>query len=155
MTGRASPDIDPSWPHYFETILEMRDGERLIRVDLRKELSAGMRDELRGLSDSPTFGVVTAANPLGSGLSYSANARRSDELGADLAAVRVPCLSADGASPDGAHREEGFAVWSASDYLRDLAEKFEQTAFFWFDGTSFWLVATRGVPAPIRLPRQG
>lgn len=153
MTDRESLGGDPSWPHYFETILEIRDGTRLVRVDLRERLSADLRDELRALFDPPAFGVVTAANPRGRELPDIENGWRSEQLNARLTGDGVKCLSADGVSPDGSHREPGFAVWGPREDVRDLAEQFEQTAFFWFDGTSFWLVATSGVPAPIRLPQ--
>ena len=160
MTEAPLPDRDPSWESYPETILEIRDGARLIRVDLREELSADLLDELRALSGSPAlsdpraFGVVTAANPRGHELPDLENGWRVEQLHADLVADDVWCRSADGVSPDGTHRESGFAVWGPREDVRDLAEQFEQTAFFWFDGTSFWLVATSGAPEPIRLPQE-
>ena len=153
MTEKPPPEGDPSWSSYPETILEIRDGSRLLRVDLREELSADLRRELRELSDPPAFGVVTAANPLGRQLPALENGWRAEQLHSHLAADRVSCLAADGVSPDGSHREHGFAVWGSREEVRDLAEQFGQTAFFWFDGTSFWLVEPSGMPAPIRLPQ--
>ena len=154
MSNPGSSGGDPSWPHYFDTILEIRDGARLIRVDLRKELPSDRRAELRALSDPPAFGVVTAANPLGRKLPDLENGWRSEQLHAELGADDVTCRAADGVSPDGSHRERGFAVWGPREDVRDLAEQFKQTAFFWFDGTSFWLVATSGAPEPVRLPQE-
>jgi hypothetical protein len=57
-----------------------------------------------------------------------------------------------GASPDGVHREEGFAVWVSRDRARDLAARYEQTAFFWFDGQEFWVVPTSVDFPAVRLP---
>jgi len=45
-----------------------------------------------------------------------------------------------GSSPDGAHRERGFAVWLERDDVVAIARRFEQSAIFWFDGGAFWLV---------------
>jgi hypothetical protein len=103
-------------------------------------------------ADQVGFGVVTAANPLGRRLLDVENARRHTELEAELVAGGSCFRPADGVSPDGRHREPGFAVWLPESGVRNLAERFEQTAFFYFDGTEFWLVTTNGTRNPVRLP---
>jgi hypothetical protein len=64
----------------------------------------------------------------------------------------IPNVPAAGASPDGAHREEGFAIWVSRERTRELAARYEQTAFFWFDGRDFWVVPTAAGVSAIRLP---
>jgi hypothetical protein len=150
--GAPAQSGDPSWGAYPETVLEIRDGSRLLRVDLREDLSDDLRSDLRCLRRLGEFGVVTAANPLGRQLSDSENARRHVELEAELNASGSTFLPADGVSPDGRHREPGFAVWLAQGGARGFAQRFEQTAFFYFDGTVFWLVTTDDSREPIRLP---
>lgn len=57
-----------------------------------------------------------------------------------------------GASPDGAHREEGLAVWVSRNRARELAARYEQTAFFCFDGREFWVVPVAAAVPAVRLP---
>jgi hypothetical protein len=152
MTEARAPDGDPSWGSYPDTVLEIRDCRRLLRVDLRENLSDELRSDLRCLCGSSEFGIVTAANPLGRRLLDVENARRHAELGAELVAGGSCFRPADGVSHDGRHREPGFAVCLPEGGVRNLAERFEQTAFFYFDGTEFWLVTTNGTRNPVRLP---
>lgn len=152
MTDAQAPCGDPNWRSYPETVIEIRNGSRLLRVDLRENLSDDLRSDLRCLRRLGEFGVVTAAHPLGRQLSDSENARRHVELEAELSASGSTFLPADGVSPDGRHREPGFAVWLSQDGVRALAQRFEQTAFFFFDGAVFWLVTTDDTREPIRLP---
>lgn len=61
-------------------------------------------------------------------------------------------LSADGIWRGDAHREHSFLIWDNLEAMRSLAERVEQTAFHRCEETPCWLIATRGVPGPIRLP---
>jgi hypothetical protein len=148
----SAPDDDPSWSHYSKTILAIRCGEKRLDVDLRALVVDDVRRELRDLGTRPSFGVVTAANPDGRKATAGENETRYAHLRAQIAAEDYSSCEADGLSPDGSHRERGFVVWGAMEEVRALAGKYEQTAFFWFDGESFWLVATGGKPEPIKLP---
>ena len=144
--------VDPTWRYYSETVLEIRHALRVLRVDLRDVLSDELRSDLRCLGGRGEFGIITAANPLGHQLSGAENDRRRLELEAALNASDSSFCPADGVSPDGRHRESGFAAWLDDDEVRAVAEQFEQTAFFYFDGAAFWLVTTNGTRDPIRLP---
>lgn len=152
MTRRYRPDADPSWLFYPETILELLHPERPVAVDLRRPLTRAKRQTLRTLGPGPSFAVITAFNPVGVRVSPTENDLRHEQLRADLERSAVPHLRVDGVSPDGCHREEGFAVWLERDASTSLATRFEQSAFFWFDGEAFWVVAALVDAAPLRLP---
>lgn len=147
------PSIDdPSWRHYTDTILVIRCGELQLRLDLGDFVGAAIQQKLRVLGGAEYFGVVTAANPYGRTTTDLENEARHARLREQIAAEGYSSCDADGLSPDGSHGELGFAVWGTIDEIRQLARKHDQTAFFWFDGESFWLVATDGKPGPIKLP---
>jgi hypothetical protein len=145
------PDGDPSWSHYPETVLHFhaRNG---FTVDLRSPLSAHVRDQLSTLGASNQFAVVTASNPFGGVIGDSENEKRHTTLRVELEDAGIVNMPATGASPDGVHREEGFAVWISRDRARDLAARYDQTAFFWFDGQEFWVVPTAVDEPAVQLP---
>lgn len=145
------PDGDPSWSHYSETVLHF--GSPLdIAVDLRSPLSARVREQLANLGASNEFAVVTAFNPHGVDVTDEENVRRHSALRDELESAGIPNVPAAGASPDGVHREEGFAIWVSRDRARDLAARYEQSAFFWFDGREFWVVPVAAGVSSVRLP---
>ena len=145
------PAADPSWSHYPETVLHF-GGPLEIAVDLRSPLSARVREQLSSLGASSQFAVVTASNPHGVDVTEEENVRRHAALRHELERADIPYVSVAGASPDGAHREEGYASWVSRDRARDLATRFEQSAFFWFDGREFWIVPTAVDDPAVRLP---
>lgn len=143
---------DPRWNSYTETILEIGEPQQPIRVDLRKRLDQRDLDRLRSLSIAVPFGVVTAADPIGRQLSDAENVVRYDALRERIESAGLCHIRADGLSPDGSHREAGFAVHVSREELRRLANKFEQSAVFWFDNDAFWLVGAADGSHALRLP---
>ena len=99
--------------------------------------------------DGAPFGVLTACNPLGRLISSEDNQARDQALAAHLHRAGWASVRATGRSPGGQHREPGFAVPASQAELLRIAETFEQTAIFWFDGRVFWLVPVRGNPVPL------
>jgi hypothetical protein len=146
---RAPESSDPRWDTYPETILEIQTSPP-VRVDLRAPLSAEMAPRLRGLGLGPTWGTVTAHNP-GGLVERAINEKREKELTAAVAALGAPFVAADGVSPDGTHREPGYAIGLDREGIVALACDFGQSAIFWFDGETFWIIPALVGDVPIRL----
>jgi hypothetical protein len=144
-----SESSDPRWDTYPDTILEIHTSPPL-RVDLRAPVPAEMARLLRGLGLGPMWGTVTAHNP-GGLVERSLNEKREKELTAAVAALGVPFVAADGVSPDGTHREPGYAIGGDQEGVVALACEFGQSAIFWFDGATFWIVPALVGDAPIKL----
>jgi hypothetical protein len=135
-----TPSDDSAWSHYAETIIEI-DGEgRTLGIDLRQPLSEPERRALATLGPSSKFGIVTAANPAGAPVDAAANEGRHAALKQWIVEHGYEHRAATGSSPDGKHTEHGFAVWLDRDDVVAIARRFDQSAIFWFDGGSFWLV---------------
>jgi hypothetical protein len=149
---KRRPDADPSWSCYPQTVLELHDAGRLVTIDLRRVLTEEQRRTLTTMGPSPTFGVITAFNPVGRRASAADNAARHERLRESLTRSAVAHVRVDGVSPEGSHREEGFAVWLERDATASLALQFQQSAFFWFDGQSFWVIGALVDAAPLLLP---
>lgn len=145
------PSADPSWSHYPETILHF-GGRHDVAVDLRSPLPEGVRETLSTLRLSSCFAVVAASNPYGVDAGDQENGSRHAALREELENAAILNTPVTGASPDGVHREEGFAVWTSRERARDLAARYEQTAFFWFDAWKFWVVPTAVDDPAVRLP---
>ena len=135
-----TPSDDSAWSHYAETILEISRDDGPLRIDLRRCLDEGDRRALALLGPSASFGIVTAANPAGAPVDAAANERRHAKLEQWIVEHGYVHRAAAGSSPDGTHTERGFAVWLERDDVVALARRFDQSAIFWFDGGSFWLV---------------
>jgi hypothetical protein len=146
---RAPESSDPRWATYPDTILEIHTSPPL-RVDLRVLPSAEMARRLRELGIGRAWGTVTAHNP-GRLVERAVNEQREKELTAAVEALGVPFLAADGISPDGSHREPGYAIGGDQDGVVALACEFGQSAIFWFDGEAFWIVPALVGDGPIRL----
>ena len=146
-------EADPSWGEYPNTVLEISYDRARLRVDLREQLQRAQVDALRGLWPGGRFAVITPCNPRGSPVSEHANRARVDDLAARLVREGIPSCRADGVSPDGAHREPGFAVPLELDAAVGLAAEFEQSALFYFDGERFLLVPVLMSGLAIPLPR--
>jgi uncharacterized protein DUF3293 len=147
---RTPESSDPRWATYPDTIVEIH-AVPPCRIDLRRPVSPAIARRLRELGLGDAWAVVTAHNP-GRIADPTENERRELELSAAVAASGVPCLRADGVSPDGAHREPGFAVALDQDRAVALASSFGQSAIFWFDGERFWLVPALVGDRPVELP---
>jgi len=140
---------DPAWSNYAETILAIDAGGDALTIDLRRPLEEQQRHALATLGPASSFGIVTAANPAGAPVAPTSNELRHDALRRHLAEHGYLHRAATGSSPDGKHREHGFAVWLERDDVVAIARRFEQSAIFWFDGGAFWLVGAL-VDAPAR-----
>jgi hypothetical protein len=138
------------WEPYGNTIIRFAGAGP--SLDLRHPVGEAERKELRRLGLSGTFAVVTACNPLGQILEPAANRR----LEAQFAAVVYPqwpgARSADGLSPDGGHREAGWALPGPLEPARALAARFFQRALFWYDGDHFHLVPVLAHGPVLSLP---
>lgn len=143
---------DARWSRYANTILELGAQHSPVIIDLRTPLDASSLNALDALPLAVPFGVVTAANPIGHYLSAEENRSRLEILRTRLALSPFPYVEAGGVSPDRSHREAGFAVHAPREEICRLAKEFEQAAFFWFDGSSFWLVDAFYDTSTCRLP---
>ena len=148
---RQRPANDPSWEHYATTTLQLL-ADRSLVVDLTREVPPAALAALVEQGVGPTFGVLTACNPHGRALDDVWNRRLTHLLRIDVASGGRAWVPADGISPDGKHRETGFAVSLPKPDARALACKYGQSAFFWFDGASMWLVGAVVVSDDLRLP---
>jgi hypothetical protein len=153
LSDNLETDEDPSWRFYPETLLEFLNVEGGIVIDLRRSVTDAERHLLRSLGPSPVFAVITASNPVGVLASQGENDARLEQLRERLKRNSFPHARVDGVSPDRNHREEGFAVWLPRDAAMSLAVDLEQSAFFWFDGDSFWLIGALVGAPPAALPR--
>ncbi len=142
---------DPNWPDYKEAVLEFRTPEPF-RVWLAEPVVPADRQQLRGLMPDGVFAVVTPYNPRGHTIARADNEARLRREAAELSAAGVRHLRVDGLAPDGSHCEEGYAVGLSRDAARALAERWGQSAFFWFDGSAFWLVPAEVAGEAVQLP---
>jgi hypothetical protein len=142
---------DALWTVYENALLRLGRARQLT-VDLRQPMSARTRDELSAFGVSARFAVITAHNPGGRNLSAIRNRWRNARLRLALAARGLRAVPASGESPDGAHREHGYAVAMSREDALAMAERFGQLAIYWFDGTHFWLDAVQAARPSQRLP---
>jgi hypothetical protein len=144
-----------AWGAYPETILTFPDAG--IVVDLRRPVSALIRQRLAEHGLGKPFGVVTACNPLGARLDGPANRRLTTLLASRIAAGYAGTRPAQGGSPDGSHQEAGWAIPAPLDQVRRLAADFLQNAVFWYDGERFSIVpvhsSSEALPLPAPEPR--
>lgn len=120
------------WASYGNTIIRFAGAG--LSLDLRHPVGEAERKELRRLGLSGTFSVVTACNPLGQLLEPASNRRLAAQLAAVVVGRWPGALEAEGVSPDGSHREPGWALPGPLEPARELAARFFQRAVFWYDG---------------------
>jgi hypothetical protein len=142
---------DALWTVYENTILRFAGSTRFA-VDLARPLSADDRAALGALGIGASFAVVTAYNPGGRKLLTLHNRWRYLRMRIALAARRTRVVAASGESPDGSHRERGFAVALSRADAVAIARHFGQLAIYWFDGDSFWLDGALATREAERLP---
>lgn len=135
---------------YPDTVLTFPEAG--IEVDLRTPLSALVRSSLIGAGLGGPFAVVTACNPLGRLLGNASNQRLGTVLEAVVQERHPGARRAEGRSPDGSHREPGWALNTPLETARGLAARFFQNALFWFDGDRFHLVPVIAPGPQISLP---
>ena len=95
MTNDENP-----WESYTETVLYFSP-EPQVFIDLRKPVSAGVRDALAEIGLSGEFSILTAYNPHGRNLSGEENTRRLSELEAELVESGEFFVRVDACSPEG------------------------------------------------------
>ncbi len=143
---------DPSWKCYAETRLRLWLPETFI-VDLRQQVTTRHKVEFGRAGLTAPFAVLTAYNPRGCLTDDTTNASKTADLERDLRARDMVVFPVDGMSPEGDHAEPGFAAALELDDATSVACRYEQSAFFWFDGERFWimpaLVRTKPVPLPL------
>ncbi|MGI9188708.1 MAG: DUF3293 domain-containing protein [Longimicrobiaceae bacterium] len=138
---------------YCGTVLEFPTLDPPLQVDLRAPVPADLRGTLAAAGLATPFAIITAFNPRSEPTDEADNQRRDAELTAQLGSRSW--LRADGCSPDRSHREPGVAVALSGSEARELAVRFDQDAFFWFDGARFWIRAAAESFGPVRLPCPG
>ena len=131
------PPTDPSWDLYPQTILEFETDAERVRIDLREVVPQALAARLAQIRPGVAFGIVTSDNPHGRPRPAGENEDGRRALARELEARGVFYLPADGVSPDGSHREQGFAAWLDLEDARRIAREYGQSAFFWFDGRAF------------------
>ena len=146
--GGTNAADDPQWDQYGGTVLELL-GDRSLRIDLTKAVPAQAMAVLMTHGVGPTFAVVAATNPHGQRVDDDENQRATQALLAEVRARGWAWVPADGVSLDGSHREPGFAIATTRPNALALARRFEQSAIFWFDGVTMWIVGA-AVSAPDR-----
>jgi len=142
---------------YAGTVLEFdRDPGRAI--DLRRVPDPEALSLLADHGLSGPFAVLTAFNPRGSRLDGPEADRANERAQARLedlmqrggqAFVRV-----DGCSPDRSHREPSVAARITEAVADQVARRFEQDAYFWFDGVRFWIVGVLEPFGRVELPME-
>ena len=137
------------WGAYPETVITFPDTGLV--VDLRRPVTAILRQRLGEIGLSGRFGIVTACNPLGAPIDAAANRRLSALLGCRIAGYEGS-RSAIGGSPDSSHQEPGWAIPASLDQVRRLAADFLQNALFWFDGERFSIVPVHAPGETLPLP---
>ena len=135
---------------YANTVLEFKECADGV-VDLRAELGERERALLSGLGLDCPFAVLTAHNPYGSSL-QTGNEERQEDLQSMLRKEAEHSVPVDGCSPDRRHREASIAACILEHRARAIAIRFEQDAYFWFDGDTFYLVGADQPPSRVRLP---
>ncbi|MBA3889896.1 MAG: DUF3293 domain-containing protein, partial [Gemmatimonadaceae bacterium] len=74
-------------------------------------------------------------------------------LRADLTARGLTWVCADGWAPDRSHREPGVAVVVDRATAQQIGRDCEQSAIYWYDRGTVWLVGALVEAPPERLPR--
>lgn len=139
-----------AWGAYPDTILTFPDAG--IVVDLRRELTPAIRRRLIDAGLPRAFAVVTSCNPLGRLLDESSNRRLATVLAIQIAAKHPAARPVLGGSPDGSHREPGWALMISLDEAKGLARSFLQNAVFWYDGSCFAIVPVHAPGPALALP---
>lgn len=145
------PEKRKLWETYPNTNLELGTEPKLV-IDLRQAVPPQTIHALKQIGLQTSFAVLTACDPLERPASQEENRRWTNELGSKLRTLRADLLPADGVSTDGAHREVGYAAAIPIETATDLAKRFRQAAYFWFDGKRFWIMPALVRAEPVPLP---
>jgi hypothetical protein len=135
---------------YASTMLEFKHHADGV-LDLRTPLGGRERKLLSELGLDSPFAVLTAYNPYGEN-EHPGNEERQEGLRRTLGEEAQRVVLVDGCSPDWTHREPSIAVCIPEHQARKTALRFQQDAFFWFDGDSFYLVGAGEPLGRVKLP---
>ena len=130
---------DDPWATYARTVLYFSAVPQ-VYVDLRKPVSVPVRDALKEIGLTGEFSILTAFNPHGRNIDDAENDRRLAELKEELAESGFYFVQVDACSPDTSHCECSYAVSAPLGRVVEIADRWDQLAVFWFDGSSFWIV---------------
>jgi Protein of unknown function (DUF3293). len=100
-----------------------------------------------------TFAVITPCDPLGRDLSPDENAALMQSFLLALRENGEQFVGVEACSPDKSHCEPSVALKTDLDHARAIARAREQMAFFWYDGSAFWIIGAVASSEPIALPR--
>lgn len=148
-----TPDEDPSWSHYGDTLIELFDDGSMV-LDIRKPIPQRQQEALAASLLGERFAVLTAWNPFGRDHSEADNEARDRQLREKLTAEGLTWTCADGWAPDRSHREAGVAIVTGQERAREIAREFLQSAIYWYDAGTVWLVGALVDAPPERLPRK-
>jgi Protein of unknown function (DUF3293) len=143
------PAADPSWGNYPQTILEFPTG---LTVDLRNPVTPTLRAQLNHLSVLIPFAIISAANAKGQENQDNTNRASFSAFCNDILTRKLPALPVQGKSADGKYAELGLAIHTSVENARRIAQSADQSAFFWYDGTAFWLMGGLVETQPLCLP---
>ena len=135
---------------YASTVLDFKEPADAV-VDLRQPLGQRERGILTQLGLSGPFAVLTAYNPEGQN-EHPGNQERQEALRRTLEEEAERIVLVDGCSPDRAHREPSIAAMIPEQRAHEIALQYQQDAFFWFDGHTFYLAGAGGPLGRVRLP---
>ncbi|MDX3412824.1 DUF3293 domain-containing protein [Streptomyces griseoincarnatus] len=131
----GAPGTPRNWELYRTAVVDIRFGERTVRIAPRPQATAGGFFPVPDGSGA-TVHVISAWNPYGRTASDDANARAQRLLLDEIRRRRFTSWSAVGGDVSGTHREESVAVVGLDDAAaRDLGRRFGQDAVFaWTSG---------------------
>ncbi len=148
--GPMRPADDPGWSAYAEAILLVH-GPSPAEVDLMRPLGAKEHAVFHAAGLPGCFGLVTAENPRGRDVSPEENAARRARFDAELAARGERPVRVDGLSRDRRRAEIGVALAWPMEAVLELARRWDQSAIYWFDGGTMWVIGALTVAEPWRL----
>lgn len=137
-------------PEVYSNTVLVFEADPSRAVDLRREVRQRERAFLASLGLDRPFAVLTGHNP--GGRVAAGNDERQELLEALLRREGDPVVRVDGCSPDLRHREASLAAPISEARAHEIAEEFEQDAFFWYDGERFYLVGAGADDQRFALP---
>lgn len=116
-------------------------------VPVEEPLDPALASHLQQLGLGATFAVITPCNPDGVVRSPLENVLLLQMFQDWVRHERIDAMPAHGRSRDGSHVERGRALAVSREAAIAIGRQWEQVAVFWFDGSRFEVVPTRGQPA--------
>lgn len=86
------------------------------------------------------FAIITAHNPKDQSTDAAQNLAKDRELHECIEPLNVTYFRATGASPDGTHREAGWAAAISKDAAVQLGKSFHQTGIWWVSANQLTLI---------------